>query len=100
VLNTPEELDALVCASLDKIVRATHVQDQLLSEKQVAARYEFLDVVKLRNMRHRGNGPRYLKMGEHKNSRVYYRLEDVEAWIVGPYQLEPFVDRRFASIQT
>ena len=92
MLSSPRELDALIKATVDKLSRAFHTQDQLLTEKQVAARYGFLDVTKLRNMRHRRTGPKYIKMGAYRNSRVYYRLADVETWIVGHYQLEPFME--------
>ena len=92
MLSSPRELDALIRETVDKLARAFHTQDQLLTEKQVAARYGFLDVTKLRNMRHRGNGPKYIKMGAYRNSRVYYRLGDVETWIVSYYQLEPLME--------
>ncbi len=92
MLSSPRDLDALIKATVNKLARAFHTQDQLLTEKQIAARYAFLDVTKLRNMRHRGTGPKYIKMGAYRNSRVYYRLADVESWIVSHYQLEPFME--------
>ena len=34
-------------------------------------------------MRVEGTGPRYLKVGPGKRSRVIYRQQDVEAWVSG-----------------
>lgn len=39
----------------------------------------------LERMRVEGTGPRYLKVGPGKRSRVLYRQADVEAWL-GRYQ--------------
>ena len=91
MLECPRELDALIGDTVSKLIRAVHIQDELLCEKKIAERYGFLDVVKLRNMRTRGAGPRFLKMGPHRNSRVYYKNSDIDAWIIEQYQLESFV---------
>jgi len=71
---------------------AFHAQDTLLCEKEVSARFPFLTLTKLRNMRQRGNGMKHLKFGNSRNSRVYYCLADIETWIVEHYQLEPFIE--------
>ena len=40
-----------------------------------------LSVRTLERMRVDGNGPRFLKAGTGKRSRVLYRLEDVQSWL-------------------
>ena len=40
-----------------------------------------LSVRTLERMRVEGNGPRFLKAGNGKRSRVLYRLEDVQNWL-------------------
>lgn len=88
------ELDDLIENSTGKIFRAVHAQDTLLTEKDVVARYTFLTLPALRNMRMRQQGPKYVKFGHTKNSRVYYRRADIEQWIVDHYQLTQFIDEK------
>ncbi len=66
----------------EKIELAVRIKDEYLTEKQVAERYPILDVKKLRNFRQRGGGPQFFKFGDHRNSRVFYKIADIEQWIV------------------
>lgn len=54
--------------------------EPLLTTAQVA---EWLNTTQeaLRVMRHRGDGPPYLRLGHKPTSRVRYKKEDVEAWM-------------------
>lgn len=92
LVRTQDDLDDLLQDTTEKVHRAFFVQDDLLTEKDVSVRWRFLTLSKLRNMRFRNQGPKYIKTGEHRNSRVYYKVADVERWIVEHYQMEPFVD--------
>jgi len=92
MIDHPKELDKLIEETVKKLYRAFHAQDALLCEKEVAARFPFLTLIKLRNMRARGNGVKHLKFGKTRNARVYYRVSDIESWIVKHYQLEPFIE--------
>ena len=92
MIDHPKELDALIDETVGKLYRAFHTQDNLLCEKEVAQRFPFLTLIKLRNMRTRHIGPKYLKMGSHRNSRVYYKHSDIETWIIEQYQLGSFVE--------
>ena len=74
----------------EKIEKALQ-SDALLTEAQVVQRYRWLTLGKLRNMRFRHEGPKYHKFGPHKNSRVFYRISDIEAWILENEQHEPYV---------
>ena len=91
LIEKPKALDDLIDQTVSKLRRAIHVQDDLLSETEVCDRYRFLTPAKLRIMRCRGKGPVYLKFGKARNSRVFYKSADVEAWIAEHYQLEPFL---------
>ena len=91
LLEAPRQLDDLVDLTVKKLHQAVLVQDALLNEFEVCDRWKFLTPAKLRNMRPRRQGPLYLKFGAAKTSRVYYRVGDVEKWIVKHYQLEPFL---------
>ena len=66
LVETETDLEELLRETMRKVDRAYHVQDRLLTEKEVAKRWPFLDVVRLRNYRYK-------------------------AWIVSHYQLEPFI---------
>ena len=74
-----------------QVERAVRAKDVLVTEQQLEDRYPWLTVHMLRSYRKRHDGPKYLKFGKHKNSRVYYRIADVERWIIEHEQLEPFV---------
>ncbi len=88
LLSAPQEVDLLIDETLSKFDRAYHAQDEMLTEKQVSCRWPFLDVRRLQNMRFRGVGPRYHKLSNTKQGRVYYRVSDVEAFIAQTQQLE------------
>ena len=95
MIEDPKEMDRHVDYSMGKLSRAYHTKSALLTEKQAVDRFQFLTLIKLRNMRARGSGPKYLKFGTSRNGRIYYRVSDIEAWIVANYQLEPFVDPKY-----
>lgn len=52
---------------------------QLLTPKELAQRWQVANNT-LRKQRVAGKGPKYIKLGESRNSEVRYRLEDVEAF--------------------
>ena len=89
LLESPEELDQILRVTVPRLQKACRYQDDLLTEKQVAERWEFLNVIKLRNMRTRNQGPVFLKFGKSRNSRIYYRIADIESWIIRHEQLQP-----------
>lgn len=90
--NRPEDLDRFIQTQEPRIMKAVLAGDQLLNEKQVAARYgDVFSVKRLRNMRFRGTGPRFHKIGAHKNSRVFYKVSDLENFIVESQQLTTFL---------
>lgn len=51
--------------------------DEILTTKQVADRYPFLNVGTLRFWRHNGTGPASFTIG----SKVLYRRSEIERWI-------------------
>lgn len=88
----PKELDRFIGHQEPRIMKAVLAGDQLLNEHQVAARYgEAFAVKRLRNMRYRGTGPRFHKFGTHRNSRVFYKVSDLENFIMESKQLTPFM---------
>ena len=64
--------------------------DEMLTEKEVAERYNILSVSQLKMMRHQERGPIYHKLGKARTDRVYYRVGDLEKWLadgkVMPYK--------------
>ena len=91
LIDRAEEVDALLEESTGKIIRAVHAREELLTAQQVAARWPFLGGQKLQNFRYLHQGPKYLKFGKDRNSRVYYKVADIEAWIAEHYQDAPYV---------
>lgn len=57
-------------------------EKRLLKEKEVAAMLG-LSQRTLQGLRHRGGGPRFVKLGGKRTSTVRYRLEDIEEWVCG-----------------
>ena len=100
IITHPRELDDLLEASVKKLMEAMTVQDRLLTEKEVAQRWPFLNCIRLRHYRYASKGPSYIKLGQHRNSRVYYKVADIEKWIVAHYQLEPFVEEQIQRNQS
>ena len=98
MMNEPQKLDNLIQETESKISQAFHENDTLYCEKEISQKYPFLTLIKLRNMRARGNGPKHHKFGQSRNSRVYYRLGDIETWIAENEQTEPYIDPRFREI--
>ena len=96
-LTSPHERDILITETIPKLIKAVRFQDQLLTEKEVVRRWKFLTVKQLQHMRYRDQGPKYVKFGNARNSRVYYRISEVEAWIVAHEQLEPFIEKLWTS---
>ena len=98
LLATTADLEILLTDGLAQIQQVVHEADTLYCEKEISQKYPFLTLIKLRNMRARGNGPKHYKFGESRNSRVYYKLADIESWIAENEQTEPYVDPRFREI--
>ena len=83
--RSADEINRLISEVETKILGARD-GEKLLCEKEVSAQWDFLSLAVLRNMRARGNGPKFLKFGQARNSRIYYKVSDVEAWINDQYQ--------------
>ena len=94
LIQTPTELDQLVLKTKKALNLAYRYTEEKLNEKQVSARWKFLTPRRLQNMRQREKGPKYLKLGGAKNSSVFYKVADVEEWIIEQYQLEPFIEQQ------
>lgn len=75
-----DDVDRLIAKYIPKI-KASREYDQLLTEKQVVQKYPALHTNMLRHMRQMGTGPRFLKTGLHKNSRLFYKASDIDKWI-------------------
>ena len=75
-----------------RIARAVKAKDVLLNSAEVTAIYPFLSERRLQNLRYRGGGPKYYKFGQARNSRVFYKPQDVEVWILDNRQLTPYVE--------
>jgi hypothetical protein len=86
-VNGLDLLDSLIQETVGQLMRAGQYQKQLLTEKEVSEKFPFLSIIKLRNMRSRNQGPNYHKLGEFRNSRVFYKISDVESWIVQHYRV-------------
>ncbi|CAM2005287.1 helix-turn-helix transcriptional regulator [Acanthopleuribacter pedis] len=97
LLSSAQEIDTLITATLEQFQRASTAQDQLLTEQEVASRWQFLDERKLRNMRYLNKGPTYYKFGKGRNGRIYYKPSDIEAWITEHEHLEPFLQQTIAD---
>lgn len=54
---------------------------QLLTTEQTAAILQ-LHPGTLENLRMKGQGPAYVKLGDRPRSPIRYRREDIEAWMV------------------
>ena len=64
-----------------EIYRAVDRGNDLLSETQIAQRYSYFTIQRLRYLRKTGKGPAYYKLGGARNGHVFYRLSDIEAWL-------------------
>ena len=94
LIETPIELDMLMESKTEEIVALARKGDQMLNEKQVAEMYPFLTVRALQNLRHKVRGPKYFKFGKKRTSRVFYKVSDIEAWIIDNYQRLQFVEEK------
>lgn len=75
-----DDVDRLIAKYIPKI-KATKEYDLLLTEKQVVEKYPALHLNMLRHMRQMGTGPSFLKTGLHRNSRIFYKVSDIEKWV-------------------
>lgn len=62
------------------------IRIELARERQLLTTAEAADYLRLKrrtleDMRVRGNGPRYYKLGPGRMSRVAYRKGDLDAWV-------------------
>lgn len=95
--DDPKILDELLSEVLPKIQSCFRYADQLITEKDAATLYPRLfNVVKLRNMRARGIGPAFVKFGQFRNGRIFYRIRAIETWIE---QHEGFQEEQFSSFE-
>ena len=92
LITSPDDLDTLLTETIPKIIKATTQKDQFLTEKEVAVRYPFLSVKQLQNWRYWHQGTKYIKTGTSRNSRVLYRVSDIEAWLVQNERNEPYIE--------
>ena len=90
-LENAQALDDLINATVQDMTAAFHHQGKLMTEKEVAARWPCLNVIRLRNMRYKENGPPYLKLGESRNSRIFYKFSDIETWLATKYNTAPVI---------
>ena len=72
--RSADEINRLINEAKTKILGARD-GEKLLCEKEVSAQWDFLSLAVLRNMRARGNGPKFLKFGQARNLGVQ-RLGD------------------------
>jgi hypothetical protein len=56
--------------------------EQLVVRPAEAARVVRLSTKTLANMRAKGGGPVFVRLGRGKRSRIAYRPSDLEAWIL------------------
>ena len=92
LITSLEDLDILLNDTVPKIIQATTRKDQYLTEKEVSARYPFLTVKQLQNWRYRHQGIKYIKTGNARNSRILYRVSDIEAFLHEHEQNEPYIE--------
>ena len=83
--TNPDKHNGIIEKTADRIEEMMKNSNIVLTEKDVAKRFPFLSVGALRNMRHRDQGPKYIKIGKSRNGRVYYKPKDVHDWALGHY---------------
>ena len=84
--RSSDEINQLISDAETQIIRFLQDGEKLLCEKEVSARWPFLSLAMLRNMRARGYGPKFLKFGTSRNSRIFYKVMDIQYWIDSQYQ--------------
>ncbi len=84
-LSNPSVLDERINESVPRVISLCRDQDALLDEHSVVERYPTFTLYALRSMRYRNQGPPYIKTGTYKNSRVLYRVADIERWYLEHY---------------
>ena len=69
----------------------THTPIELLTQEQVA---EILQIHPgtLENWRTRGEGPRFVKLGNKRRSPIRYRRQDVDDWLFDPTVVKKHAD--------
>ena len=75
-----DDVEKIVEKYLPEVKKAI-LTGQLLSTKQVADYFPFLNEKMLLNYRARNGGPDYIKLGNFPRSRVCYRMADILRWI-------------------
>ena len=87
--SDPEKLDQLISECERKAARVVRLKDEWLTAAQVVERYPsiFPTEAALRNRVSRGLAPRYTKFGKHRQSRISFKVADVEAWILRNQEL-------------
>lgn len=80
-MQNEEELGDLIKVVSEKLELESRASRELLSETEVVERWPFLSPKLLQNFRSREKGPSYHKLGQCRNSRVFYRITDVEDWL-------------------
>ena len=81
LISNQAQLQQLLDDTVPQLVQTITDENLILSEQQVIERYPFFTLNALRNMRCRRIGPPFHKLGRHKNSRVTYRVGDIETWL-------------------
>jgi predicted DNA-binding transcriptional regulator AlpA len=61
-------------------LQPTDINDELLTTQQVAAILQFKEQ-SLANMRRRGTGPRFIKLGSSAKAQVRYPRLALDAWL-------------------
>lgn len=83
--NDKNEIEALKIETTARIKDICQKGETLLSEKEVVTIFRAFSRRTLQAMRQQGRGPRYVKIGENRNSRVLYRIRDVRDFIDQAY---------------
>ncbi|CAM2070260.1 hypothetical protein SCOR_33115 [Sulfidibacter corallicola] len=84
--KTPEAYQSLKRDTFHKIRQAIFDDEHLMNEREVAKFFRAFTVRGLQAMRGKGSGPRYLKFGNSRNARVFYKVKDVRDFIDRHYQ--------------
>ena len=88
--NLPEggKLEALKRETLAEIQKATLRDQTLINETEVVKIFRAFSRKTLQTMRYQGRGPRYVKFGTNRNSRVFYKICDIRDFINQHYENE------------
>ena len=89
LVNDPDQIDPILDDGVSRLINAVYTEDKLLCEKEVVARFPFMSMGQLRNMRSLETGPKFVKFGDFRNSRIYYKVVDIQEWIDSHYRCFP-----------